>query len=340
MPDINLALMGVSGGGGAASTYAGPGDVVTTGWLAWWGLRGFSNAAAAPGTQKAINVRRASDSSTTDIVILPTGALDIATLTAFQVVDATGTGAITGTTLTFTGGHIGDVVTGGTTLPGTIIVSGASPTWTVNLSQTVVSATLTLTWGMFITKWYDQSGTGNDVSQATTTKQAQILLTGGPSGGVSAKFTGSASQGYATPGNIAFPTGSLSFVAIRTGNFTSIMPAVHTNGPASGFFNSANTIYWFAGLNVSVAATDSVWHAANSVFTAGAGSSINVDGTRTTGNVSSGPSSLTLEFGSGISGGQFLTGGLVEGGINTTQFSSAQQTSMNANQHGTNGWNF
>lgn len=264
----------------SANAYQGPGDIIA-GWIAWWGLRAFSNAVAATGTQPAINVRRTSDSATMDILILPSGKFDVATLTTF----------------------------------------------------------LTSTTG-FITKWYDQSGNGRDVVQATTAKQAQILLTGGPSGGVSAKYVGSSSQGYATAGNVAFPTASISFVAIRTANFTSIMPVVHSNGPASGFFNSANTIYWFAGLNVSVTATDSVWHAANSTFTAGAGSSINVDGVRTTGNVSSSASSLTLEFGSGISGGQFLTGNLVEGGINSNQFSSAQQTAMNSNQHGSNGWNF
>lgn len=62
-------------------TYVGPGDV-TPSATAWWGLRGYSVANAIAGS-KAINIIRASDSATTDIVILPTGKLDVATATAF-----------------------------------------------------------------------------------------------------------------------------------------------------------------------------------------------------------------------------------------------------------------
>jgi hypothetical protein len=68
----------ISGG----ASYTGPGDVIG-GATAWCGLRGYSAAYAAPGTGKAINIRRASDNATQDIVILSTGALDIASATTF-----------------------------------------------------------------------------------------------------------------------------------------------------------------------------------------------------------------------------------------------------------------
>lgn len=66
----------------AAAAYTGPGDLVS-GATAWYGLRAYSAAVAATGTQKAINIRRASDQATTDILILPNGNLDVATATTF-----------------------------------------------------------------------------------------------------------------------------------------------------------------------------------------------------------------------------------------------------------------
>ena len=50
-----LGMTGVGGGGfgGGAAAYSGPGDVVTTGWVWWFGLRAFS--AATAGT-KAANI--------------------------------------------------------------------------------------------------------------------------------------------------------------------------------------------------------------------------------------------------------------------------------------------
>ena len=65
----------------AAAPYEGPGDI--TSFTAWYGLRGYSQAYAQPGTGVAARVRRASDSTETDIVILPSGDLDQATCTSF-----------------------------------------------------------------------------------------------------------------------------------------------------------------------------------------------------------------------------------------------------------------
>lgn len=61
-----------SGGGGGG--YTGPGDIVS-GAKSWYGLRAYSAAVAATGTQKAVNVTRASDSHTCDILIATNGDL-------------------------------------------------------------------------------------------------------------------------------------------------------------------------------------------------------------------------------------------------------------------------
>lgn len=66
---------------GSPSAYIGPGDISASA-SAFWGLRGYSVANALAGV-KAVNIVRASDSTTADIVILPSGRLDVATATAF-----------------------------------------------------------------------------------------------------------------------------------------------------------------------------------------------------------------------------------------------------------------
>lgn len=267
--------------------YTGPGDV-TTGWQAWYGLRAFSKAVAATGTQKAINVRRTSDSATMDILILPTGRLDVATLTTF----------------------------------------------------------LTSTTG-FVTKIYDQSGNGLDVSQTTNSKQPQISLVGGPgTGNPSVQFVGSASQGFAfvALSNAQWAT---SFVAERTGAFTSFNP-VFGAGPgvggewSTGFANSANLVYFYGGVSVDTAAgNDNVWHAVQTSWFSAAGGLV-VDGAVTSAN----PGAAAMgqyELGSNTFAGQFLTGSWVESGINTNNFFASSQViaqALNTNQHGTNGWNF
>lgn len=72
----------VAGKTPAASSYVGPGDVVS-GATAFWGFRGYTNAFASTGTGAAVKISRASDSAAIDVVILPTGAWDVATAATF-----------------------------------------------------------------------------------------------------------------------------------------------------------------------------------------------------------------------------------------------------------------
>ena len=71
---------------GAYNAYVGPGDIVS-GATAWYGLRAYSAAVAATGTQKAINISRASDNTTKDILIRKSGNLDTPTAATFCASD-------------------------------------------------------------------------------------------------------------------------------------------------------------------------------------------------------------------------------------------------------------
>jgi len=65
-----------------APSYVGPGDVDSN-WFAWWGLRGYSAAYAAPGNNPAIDViDDPTGLITTTINILANGDLDIASIVA------------------------------------------------------------------------------------------------------------------------------------------------------------------------------------------------------------------------------------------------------------------
>lgn len=158
--------------GPGAASYTGPGNFATA--VGAYMLRAYSSATQS--TTQCVNLRRSSDNATQDFGLI-NGNLDQGAIAAFGGVNATGTGAITGTTLTFTGGVIGGQVTGGTVAAGTLITAGTSPTWTVNISQTVVSATLTVANALFPTVLYNQLTPGtNDAVQATAGNQPYLAL--------------------------------------------------------------------------------------------------------------------------------------------------------------------
>jgi hypothetical protein len=58
----------ISGG----SSYTGPGDIVS-GATAWYGLRAYTAAIAAAGTQKLINIRNTATSETCDVIVATNG---------------------------------------------------------------------------------------------------------------------------------------------------------------------------------------------------------------------------------------------------------------------------
>ena len=271
----------------ATQSFIGAGDIAP--YTAFYSLRGYTAAVAATGTQKAVGVRRGSDNATTDIVILPSGNLDVATAAAFTSVDATGTGSISGTTLTFTGGHLGDVVTGAGVTPGTFIHSGSSPTWTINNSQTVGSETLTLTWGLFVNTIYDQTnnlscgGLTCDMVQASANNQPLLLLTGcGGTGAlpcIHGRVFGSHVDAVGSANNFTPNVGaqvSLSLVANRRTSGSSLF----TDNGNNRFTVSLSNV-WVLVFGGSFTASDEAWHAANGAIAA-ASIDVTLDGTVTT----------------------------------------------------------
>lgn len=205
-----------------ANSYIGPGDVLP-GWNYFYGLRAY-NRASCTGLVRALQVTRASDSTSRDITILANCRLDIATLTSFL---ASTTGVVT--------------------------------------------------------KWYDQTGNGND---ATNTASVPPLIALNVLNGYPAVAPNGA-QGLA--GSASGTSQPYTAYAITMKNDAS------NGGVLLGFNNAVNPIL---GSNspstidtriltgVSVSAEDGVWHGALGVFN-NASSYLNVDGSTATGSVSS-----------------------------------------------------
>lgn len=308
----------------ACPAYSGPGDVVAFDF--WWGLRAYSSAIATTGTQKLIQVRRASDNTTQDTGMV-CGALDSASASTFAGTDASGTGSITLTTLTFTGGHVGDTVTCGTCAAGTYIVSGSSPTWTVNISQTVASTTITLTWGLFVAKIYDQVG-GQDMVQATSALQPQLLLTGGPSSTMPHLVLTSSQM--ATAGAVGVNQGfTLQYVGQRRGSAMGTAMYSSTNNVVMGYASSANTFELFAGANPTVTVSDNAWHQILANFN-GASSIVQVNATVTSSlNVgAAGFNNSLMMFAHSTVPTTPIIGNWVEGGVATGNMSSGNRNSL------------
>lgn len=262
---FGLLLSGGGVGGSAPPpSFTGLGDV--SGWTtlyAYHSVRAMTAAIAAGGTTKSVQISSASGSGGThDVLILSSGYVDIADAFSFAGTDATGTGAITGTTLTFTGGHTGDVVTGGTTLAGTFIVSGASPTWTVNQSQTVVSTTLTLTWGALVEKIYDQSGNSRDLTATNSGTRAQLVV---GINGLPSLYAGGGQIYELNSGITINQPLTLTAVAKRTAISGTTTANIAGGYPVSvilfdgGFANTAD-VYAGGGGAMSATATDNVAH--------------------------------------------------------------------------------
>lgn len=261
--------------------YSGACDVVANP-RAWWGLRACG-AANLNGATKAINIRRASDNSTTDVVILTSGFLDTASANAFC----------------------------------------ASTT-------------------CYVTKFYDQSGNGTDLSQATAANQPS--LTFGCLGAFPCiHFAGAQRLFSAAIAAIPQPL-SYSAVAERTGNLTAYNAIVSGGGSPyaeMGFNNAANTVYLYAGNVAPTAnATDNIWHSLNSVFNDSANATVmNVDGADTSLASGTGTGTTTeLDMGSRSDGTNPLTGNIAEVGVWASGLTAGNRSSVSTDQHAAYGF--
>jgi Alpha-L-arabinofuranosidase B, catalytic len=272
---------------GGSASFTGPGDIVASA-TAFWGLRAY-NAAYATSNGKLVNVVRASDSHTCDLLAASTGGVGL-TANCSSGAD-----------------------------------NGQSATAFCN--STTCS----------VTEAYDQTGSGNNVTQSTGADQPTITFNCINTSLPCMTFSGSSQflQGSGITVNQPF---TVSYVAERTGNFNNGGSTFGShNGVVSlGFQNNANQVYMFAGAATIVGtAADSAAHIVQNVFN-GASSIFNIDGTGTTVSPgTSGPSNANpLAVGSAGNGSNFLTGYLMEQGLWPVAFSSAQNTSMCHNQYG------
>jgi hypothetical protein len=261
--------------------YSGPCDVVAKP-RAWWGLRACG-AANLSGTTKAINIRRVSDNSTTDVVIRTDGSLDTASGSNFC----------------------------------------ASTT-------------------CYVTRLYDQSGNGTDVSQATAANQP--LLTFNCLGALPCiQFSGTQRLFSAAITAIPQPL-SYSAVAERTGNFTAYNAMISGGGSPyaeMGFNNAANAVYLYAGsVAPTTSATDNIWHSLNGVFNDAANATIlNVDGANTSLPSGGGNGTTTeLDMGSRYDATNPLTGKIMEVGVWASGLPAGSRSSVSTNQHAAYGF--
>jgi hypothetical protein len=341
-----------SSGGG----YSGPGDVVS-GATAWYGLRAY-NAAYATGSNNAINVRRASDNSTQNIVILSTGNLDIATANTFAGSDATATCTIATTTATCTGAsstpHAGSTITGsGVTQPCYAVSVGSfvGGAGTVTLGPTgfglaspcgTISSGVTLTfqYGLYVTKAYDQTGGNNcssaacDVAQSATGAQPQLF----PSCINSLPciyFYTTNSTVLTGASNFTPATGNVSFgVVFKQPSAVLAGALVAENGTNNRMVagSSSNTMRVGCGgvLNSISSVNNNVAHAANAFCNTSNAGIANVDGVETTGLIigASGIVAGLPSLGSTTNGSYVMEGGFWD----NVQFTSGNRTSQCQNQ--------
>lgn len=342
--DANAQIVG-DGMGSAYATkavstsYTGPGDIVS-GATAWYGLRAYSAAVAATGTQKSVNLRRASDNATTDVLIATSGNLGLTTPggitpAAFAGTDATCTGSMVGTTtLTISACasgtlHVNDPIGGaGINAPAYITAIGtcASPpgTCTVNVAQTFASETVTAQVALFATEVYDQSGNSNNITQATAGSQPQFLPLCANGGTLPCIRTAS---------SLTLASASLGSGFTQPNTFSQVISPINLGG-GSNFWSESNltvfavsgTTYGLScGANFGVTTSTNTFHAFNGICN-GSSSVINLDGTETTGNAGTNTGSGAVTIG-------VMQAEWAEAGIWTKLgFSGTQRTNVCGNQ--------
>jgi hypothetical protein len=302
--NYNKAITGVTG-------YQGPGDVVSGAFIAASCARAYNAAYAA--TQGPL----------CDIVDTATG---LATCTI-------------------------NAGTNGFANVSSIQCPTAAPTVSVATFCTVTHAT-----GCSVTKMYDQSG-ANACSGAVPCNVIQVILAQMPILTLSALNSLPCSLFASSASTVLLNTGALasiqaqpfstSQVVERTANFTAANGwfGVSSSLIYSQFNNAANQVDIGASgqLNSSTNVTDNVFHAIQMVWgnNVAAASNIQTDSlTQVTGNAGTG-SWGTGRINIGVDQySNFLTGYVCEFVAYPAALTNPQETSLNSNQHGTNGYNF
>lgn len=187
------------------------------------------------------------------------------------------------------------------------------------------------TGGCAVPKWYDQSGTGADMTQATAANQPTILFTGCSSGSLPCvKFVGSSSQQMDATISASASPHTYEAVAERNGATSSfgIIIGLNTSDRNHLYFNNAinsAAVAEFSG-TVTATASDNAFHVLIGVGN-GASTVLNVDNTQTTGSTTNVTSSTGAHLGVDAGVGLFLTALVSEVGYTTTAMSTGDQTS-------------
>jgi hypothetical protein len=188
-----------------------------------------------------------------------------------------------------------------------------------------------------VTKAYDQTGNSNHFTQATLASMPGLVFSAinslpGMQCGTPAQLT--------SPGLTMSQPYTLASAYIRTSGTATGASIGSGNGAYVGSGAIANVAQAAAGggpLALS-SVTDNAWHAISGVMN-NTSSVINVDGAEATG-----AAGTATYAGNALrlctDNTTFLVGRTMEGGIWPSAFNSTQRTNMNANIHGSNGYNF
>lgn len=257
----SMTLLGAgkasAGGGGG---YIGPGDAAASAAGAWYGVRAYS-AAKAAALAPALQVTRASNAETCDILLAATGDL--------------------GNTASCTGANSG--------------ISGS----------TFCSATT-----CSVVFWYDQTGNGMHEAQGVGANRP-VLVFNCVNSKPCVTFNGSQYLAQSSSYSSSQPY-TISAVAIRTSGTAQADILSGSNGV---WFSAAGKVSaWFGGTQ-DANQTDNAWHAMQWGVN-GSSSTMNVDGTSTTG-LAWGSAALSSDFEIGAQGGATnpLTGKISEAGV-------------------------
>ena len=306
----HIARQQLQRGDPGCPSYIGPGDIVP-GATFWHGLRAY-NATYATGSNNALNVRRASDNATANIVILSNGNLDVATAATFAGTDATCTSgsasnsttlALTGCSSTPTKGDsvLGTVATGSLVQPAYIesvgSFTGGAGNVVLNVKQTVTLSSVTLQVGLYVTELYDQTGNGYSPTQSTAAQQPKLQLSclnnlpcivDDPGLGYGYLFLTSPTLTSSQP--ISLSTMALEKV-VQASAF--LAPYNYPLGSGIAFDSTAPALVSSNGststyLDSGTATVANTWYLLEAVLTTSPNAVIAVNGVSTTGNAGSG----------------------------------------------------
>ena len=186
--------------------------------------------------------------------------------------------------------------------------------------DTTTAASFCASTTCYVDEWYDQTGNGYNLTQASTTAQPELVLSGGPTASLPYISCNGSSQ-YLLSGSITGINQPFTFSAVseRTGAFTTsqaIFSAYKGSGallqyPSAG----GNKLELYAGSGSGIGlSTGGFWHATEALAN-GASSTLMVDGVAQSLSVSTGvisSNALGVCANNDSAARQFLTGNLYE----------------------------